>query len=313
MTTAGLTGHRTVLSTPHGTLGTGRGNSKNPLPYKAFNSTRYIRNLWLVKERVVPTELSTPHGTLGTGISQTSPMFLPSFQLHTVHQEPIIHRVWWSSTDDFQLHTVHQERWCLWDFWQNTCLSTPHGTLGTGVSKQCDPCSQELSTPHGTLGTEKNSSCGGRDQGFQLHTVHQEQSICGNTIIKCSLLSTPHGALGTYHIYYEGVKLITPNFQLHTVHQEQLVSYVVVGSRKNLLSTPHGALGTDRKSSLSHPLARCLSTPHGALGTSSPSQAKSQAIVLSTPHGALGTNKDIVDSITKLFIAFNSTRCIRNK
>ena len=47
-----------------------------------------------------------------------------------------------------------------------------------------------------------------------------------------------------YHVYYEGVKLITPKSPSHTVGSEQ----VVIASRLQLpreVSIPHGGLGTD--------------------------------------------------------------------
>ncbi len=75
-----------MLSTPHGTLGTGEIGKPYPKGWgKAFNSTRYIRNgndKLIIETRKY---LSTPHGTLGTVLALGFYKAMKSFQLHTVH------------------------------------------------------------------------------------------------------------------------------------------------------------------------------------------------------------------------------------
>ena len=52
-------------------------------------------------------------------------------------------------------------------------LSTPHGTLGTSLSRSCSVGTPTLSTPHGTLGTRLRKFLGlTQKEFFQLHTVH---------------------------------------------------------------------------------------------------------------------------------------------
>ena len=140
------------------------------------------------------------------------------FQLHTVHQEQVKHWVIEALKRHFQLHTVHQEQRQLLKFF----LSVAH---------------------------------------FQLHTVHQEhlkEVNCWFNVLtfnstRCirnfcthkgrvypTVLSTPHGALGTFFIWVKQNCLVGPFnstrcirnaslqcqkpktkcFQLHTVHQE---------------------------------------------------------------------------------------------
>ncbi len=84
---------------------------------------------------------------------------------------------------------------------------------------------------------------------------------------KKTILSTPHGALGTQ-------VQATDKFYIYL-----------------FLSTPHGALGTGNTTpTIRPPLA--LSTPHGALGTLLLLFVCVALCPLSTPHGALGTRED---------------------
>ncbi len=97
-------------------------------------------------------------------------------------------------------------------------LSTPHGTLGTVLSRGRSHAMTALSTPHGTLGTVINNP---------TKTKNPKR------------LSTPHGTLGTkpFETFDEGIEIVTFNstryirnvmtldveddigyFQLHTVH-----------------------------------------------------------------------------------------------
>ncbi len=64
-----------LLSTPHGTLGTYIVSMHLYIKiFKAFNSTRYIRNNISNTAKNVPSQtLSTPHGALGTPFSVPFP------------------------------------------------------------------------------------------------------------------------------------------------------------------------------------------------------------------------------------------------
>ena len=144
------------------------------------------------------------------------------------------------------------------------CLSTPHGRLGTLSGNLRQPSTTNLSTPHGRLGTssqtltrqicnpifqlhtvDQEPFCpkGKPFQGhhfFQLHTVDQEPENGMYSKLTCSVLSTPHGRLGTSR---SPLTLpCPPSFQLHTVDQELLPS--LLRTCKLILSTPHGRLGT---------------------------------------------------------------------
>ena len=123
------------------------------------------------------------------------------------------------------------------------------------------------------------------------------------------LLSTPHGALGTEVKKYErdGDRI---SFNSTRCIRNKTLTFTMLYLLN--LSTPHGALGTSwlQICSAKHDRPQ-LSTPHGALGTHNDDNNFSRAYMLSTPHGALGTGL-VYYYITRVFKAFNSTRCIRN-
>ena len=97
----------TLLSTPHGALGTGErltieeakllafnstrcirniiSKMKTPKDYITFNSTRCIRNPFDREFWAEVEKLSTPHGALGTGSEFLQEVRPSHFQLHTVH------------------------------------------------------------------------------------------------------------------------------------------------------------------------------------------------------------------------------------
>ena len=97
-----------------------------------------------------------------------------------------------------------------------------------------------LSTPHGTLGTRVHGGDSQPVNGFQLHTVHQEQRF---SLFRFSCRKSFNS---TRYIRNSSPASFLPvlkgNFQLHTVHQEPTGSTGTILSL--ILSTPHGTLGT---------------------------------------------------------------------
>ena len=104
-----------ALSTPHGTLGTDHIIVEvGKLRFKAFNSTRYIRNedygtIFSILETSPFNSTRYIRNKDGKAIDK---ICLKSFQLHTVHQE----------RQEFAVPPLPEQ------------LSTPHGTLGTGTT-----------------------------------------------------------------------------------------------------------------------------------------------------------------------------------
>ncbi len=172
---------------------------------------------------------------------------------------------------------------------------------------------KRLSTPHGTLGTGLGRlvSASRVASFFQLHTVHQERYYYCWTSCWKYCLSTPHGTLGTPPVRLGGGPTRKPFnstryirnkfcrmkaytwqvgfFQLHTVHQEPEVACCMCQTHFPL-STPHGTLGTPTTDT--EPYLKLL-------------------FMLSTPHGTLGTMRDELEIFLEKG-SFNSTRYIRN-
>ena len=166
-----------------------------------FNSTRYIRNFSARLFSMFKMFLSTPHGTLGTLGCVLNHQKNYVFQLHTVHQEPI----GWRNERieifrNFQLHTVHQER-LFWVYHILQCVTFN----STRYIRNMIPSKKKLHNK-----AAFNSTRYIRNNGQTRNKSHK------------SLLSTPHGTLGTQIGTDENFVHLS-NFQLHTVHQEQLI------------------------------------------------------------------------------------------
>ena len=175
---------------------------------------------------------------------------------------------------------------------QKSKLSTPHGTLGTqGLGYWAGPWLVTFNSTRyiRNLRTGNSGYSFSMSISFQLHTVHQEQleNLIGNRIN--SLLSTPHGTLGTVlcllydkqaHIPFNSTRYIRNKWGNKTL--DYIEDFKITFNSTRYIRN-----------------------------TSFFSTSPNWSISLSTPHGTLGTCFCLLENIKQIY-AFNSTRYIRN-
>ena len=191
-----------------------------------FNSTRYIRNwccevlglcpfpffqLHTVHQELanpltvqcLSLPLSTPHGTLGTGASlgYQDNSGRSCFQLHTVHQELVsvellIEALKQPFNSTRYIRNIRTNKLPP----EVGKISTPHGTLGTGLS--FEEVHDFIKTDFNSTRYIRNISLHMRSSQF-LFTISTPHGTLG-TVVACYTspthfhISTPHGTLGTF-------------------------------------------------------------------------------------------------------------------